>query len=94
MSESHGYGPYTRGCRCETCREAKSAYSRRRRAAARALANRVGNGLSEGGRHLVSGITHGRFGYEERGCRCDVCLGARAENYRVRYARHQATGAA
>lgn len=32
MSE-HGYGPYTRGCRCEVCREAKRQYVAARRAA-------------------------------------------------------------
>lgn len=28
---THGYGAYTRGCRCEVCREAKRAYIAARR---------------------------------------------------------------
>jgi hypothetical protein len=32
---AHGYGPYTRGCRCRVCKDAKAAYCRNRRAAAR-----------------------------------------------------------
>jgi hypothetical protein len=29
----HGYGAYTRGCRCETCTAAKAEYMRKKRAA-------------------------------------------------------------
>lgn len=87
---THGYGGYTRGCRCDNCRTAKADYVRQRRDAARALANRIGNGVSTSGRHYVSGITHGRYGYEERGCRCDICLEARAEHWRAWKARRVA----
>lgn len=89
MSESHGYVPYTHGCRCEICRRAKAAYVRNRRGAARVLANKVGNGLSTDGRHVVAGITHGRFGYEERGCRCDVCRSTRYGHQCARLARRK-----
>lgn len=88
----HGYGRYSRGCRCGVCRAAKAAYSRSRRSRARTLANLWGNGLSRDGRHFVPNITHGRYGYEERGCRCDICLGSRAKNRRDRKARHLTEG--
>lgn len=90
---THGYGGYARGCRCDTCRAAKANYIRERRDSARVLANLVGNGFSTDGRHYVDGITHGRFGYEERGCRCDVCLEARMQNIRDRQARRHPAGA-
>lgn len=72
----HGYGPYTRGCRCDVCRAAKADYMRRKRAVAaewRALAEADG-----WGRHFVPGITHGYAGYQDWHCRCAVCRAARA----------------
>jgi len=32
--------------------------------------------------HVVEGITHGRYGYEERGCRCEICVAARRAGWR------------
>lgn len=62
----HNYSAYTRGCRCAVCRRAKADYvaGRRRQARRSPVA-------------LVEGITHGRSGYEERGCRCETCWAAR-----------------
>lgn len=88
--EAHGYGPYTHGCRCGICRAAKAEYTRQRRAAGRALAQQHGTAQSPNGRHFVPGITHGRFGYEERGCRCLDCCAARATEWRERKARRVA----
>ena len=66
----HGYGAYTRGCRCEVCRQAKADYMRARRAAGRSIA------VPDTG---VCGVLHGtRYAYEERGCRCRLCKQARA----------------
>lgn len=85
MTEAHGYVPYTRGCRCDVCREAKADYMRARRKAAREEANRF---REQGMRRIViDNITHGRYGYEECGCRCGVCLQARADGERKRYDR-------
>ncbi len=84
---THGYGPYSKGCRCEVCRRAKADYMRDRRAAARAKPQ-----------GKVAGILHGsRAGYEEHGCRCTLCVRTRstygasgrrhAESPRRRYTR-------
>lgn len=70
MSE-HGYSAYTHDhCRCEVCRQAKADYVRARRAAGRQVAQ-PGVRVDDLKRHGT------RFGYEERGCRCDECVGAR-----------------
>ena len=66
----HGYYRYTAGCRCKVCREAKAAYIREKRAAARA---RGEVGASRGA-HFVPGIKHGIYGYQEQMCRCEVCV--------------------
>lgn len=85
MTAEHGYGRYTRGCRCDVCRKAKADYMRARRATARALAAKVTKrrfgdqpriGLP---RRLARGVKHGtRFAYEEHGCRCWPCTTARS----------------
>jgi hypothetical protein len=63
--DTHGYGGYTNGCRCQVCRDAKADYMRERRAAA----------FTSTG--PVTDVTHGtRFAYEERGCRCEKCVTA------------------
>lgn len=67
---AHGYNAYTRGCRCPICRRGKTDYMRRRRAVA-FLETRL----------VVPGIKHGRCGYEEHGCRCDVCVAARRASH-------------
>lgn len=77
---THGYGGYTRGCRCEICTQAKADYMRGRRASARALAARF---TDDRGAHFVPDVKHGRVGYEERGCRCPVCVEARRASQRV-----------
>lgn len=83
-ASSHGYGRYTHGCRCEVCRQAKSDYMRDRRAAARRRAQTVRALNDELPPHRrsfmpIPGITHGKAGYEEQGCRCVECVGARSE---------------
>jgi len=71
---THGYGGYGNGCRCETYRAAKAAYHRERRAAA-IKAARPGR--------VVEGVKHGtRFGYREKGCRCEPCVAFMRETWR------------
>lgn len=74
---SHGYTAYTRGCRCEVCREAKNAYMRERRAEARQEAQRhsVGKRGDVGAIRFVADVrSHGTsYAYYERGCRCSEC---------------------
>lgn len=74
---AHGYGPYSKGCRCTVCRKAKADYMRARRAEARALAQRA---AASGRQRYVDGITHGRVGYAEHGCRCRICVSAATAN--------------
>lgn len=55
---------YGRGCRCDECRPAASAYYRAgrwRRREARAGAP-------------ATGITHGAYGYKNALCRCETCV--------------------
>jgi len=73
---NHGYGPYTRGCRCEICCTAKREYQRTFRNNWRARRNRQ-VALGAGGRNLIDGITHGYAGYTEYSCRCAVCSAAK-----------------
>lgn len=64
----HGYGAYSHGCRCQICKDARAAYSRRQRAAAAANA-RPGR--------PVEGVKHGtRRAYKDHGCRCGQCVEA------------------
>lgn len=81
---AHNYTGYAAGCRCDVCRAAKNEYMRTRRQAARLRAQ-----LAAGRPALrfVEGIQHGRYGYEERGCRCPVCMEAMAERARGQYAK-------
>jgi hypothetical protein len=91
---AHGYGAYTRGCRCDVCRGAKADYMRARRAASRALAARFTttpsgergsrhNAFAPGATRYLAPITsHGsRYGYEEAGCRCQPCTAAHSESW-------------
>lgn len=74
MSESHGYVPYTRGCRCEVCRAAKSDYMRERRKVAKMPARDVQVRADGTVLMIAKDIRHGtRHGYEEYGCRCTPC---------------------
>lgn len=68
----HGYVPYTRGCRCEVCRNAKSTYMRAKRRRARRVRESVG------GRLFVEHIRHGTAGYKDHSCRCEVCRAAKS----------------
>ena len=69
----HGYGPYSRGCRCAVCRAGKAAYMRQRRAAGVALL-RAAQTAQGTVRPVSSTARHGtRAGYEEHGCRCGPC---------------------
>lgn len=72
----HGYNRYTHGCRCEECRAAKATYMRDKRARARAVGQRV-----------VEGIKHGTAGYKDHLCRCETCLGAKTAEWERRKAR-------
>jgi hypothetical protein len=97
MTRKHGYGGYTDGCRCQTCRTAKADYQRQRRAAARQLAhrftttsdgrpaNRSGNAWAPGATRLVLDLNrHGLAGYDEHGCRCRTCTDAGLQARRPR----------
>lgn len=78
----HGYVTYSRGCHCTTCRAAKAAYMRNRRAnAARVAMNAARQGL----RHIAYSEVHGRAAYDELGCRCPSCFTARQEANRRKY---------
>lgn len=77
MTAPHGYGRYTRGCRCDVCRFAKAAYMRAKRVTGkrkRQLAQANGEGY-----HFVPGITHGISGYSDSSCRCPECCSAKRE---------------
>jgi len=69
VTSNHGYGPYSRGCRCEICRAAKREYIKARRSEAARRRD-----LSDLGAYVAVGITHGIAGYGESKCRCDVCM--------------------
>ena len=74
-SDTHTYGAYAKKknpCRCAKGWAAKAAYLRERRAKARAE-------IPADGEHIVDGIKHGSYGFEERGCRCEICVAARRE---------------
>jgi hypothetical protein len=74
---THGYGGYSRGCRCEECKDAKAKYmSAKRRAATEA---------AQPG-EAVAGVTHGtRSAYKDKGCRCEKCVEFVRDYYRDRY---------
>lgn len=74
---AHGYGRYTRGCRCEICRTAKADYMRARRVTSRE--KRVAAEADGWGDHFVPGITHGIGGYDNFSCRCVSCRAAKRE---------------
>jgi len=71
----HGYGGYSRGCRCDICREAKATYMRARRKVTTPAQAPLGT-------RFVAPLTrHGtRYGYEEKGCRCFACTTAHANS--------------
>lgn len=85
MTVMHGYGPYSNGCRCETCRAAKAAYMRERRAAGTVLL-RAAQARQNTLRPHSRTATHGtRAGYETHGCRCKRCRAAHnASDKRIR----------
>jgi len=107
MSDRHGYGPYTHGCRCDECKAAKREYIRERRRVAREAARKhttnlrgvVGNGRlgwpSGTERHYVPGVKHGTsYAWFERGCRCIDCTRWRSANEMERQKRRRQDGAA
>lgn len=72
----HGYGGYTRGCRCEVCRAAKRAYMRHKRRAASLRRRQAGNPRA----FVAEGITHGTYaGYTDAHCRCNLCAAAKSD---------------
>lgn len=94
---NHGYGPYTRGCRCDVCREAKRVYQAQRRASGAeptrageqplpAWNQRTYNGVSRVGvaRVRLSDVTHGTTTGYRRGCRCWDCTDAASTRSRRR----------
>lgn len=98
MTEAHGYVPYTKGCRCDTCRAAKAEYMRQRRANAREIARQhtAGPTGAPGNRHnafapgatryIAKDVKHGgRAAYDEHGCRCRECTDAHHHSHRARY---------
>lgn len=68
---THGYGGYTRGCRCDTCRAAKAEYMRTKRAAA---ASRREQATARGQAYVAQGVYHGTSSsYKDASCRCGRC---------------------
>jgi hypothetical protein len=84
----HGYGPYTRGCRCDVCRAAKAEYMRARRVTGQA--KRAAAESDGWGRHFVPDITHGIGGYDNFSCRCSICCSAKRAAGRRQYRRQVA----
>lgn len=63
---AHGYGPYTRGCRCAVCVEAKRIYQAKLRERARAAVE------------VPDHVRHGSVAtYVDYRCRCDACTAAK-----------------
>ena len=62
----HGYNAYSNGCRCQTCRDAKAAYTSSKRK--QATANARPGVPVEGARHGT------RVAYKDHGCRCEACV--------------------
>lgn len=75
MSESleHGIRGYSKGCRCTTCRSAKSDYSK---------ASRVRR-IKE---TPFEKVPHGTKGYYNYACRCEICKEAASEKSKSRRA--------
>jgi len=72
----HGYGPYSNGCRCDTCRDAARVRRHEQREQHRlALREARANGKV----NIVDGITHGISGWSNFMCRCVVCSEAKRE---------------
>lgn len=74
-SSTHGtVNSYNNGCRCPDCRQANTVFCAERRVLRR---SRVSEMPPE---------KHGTIsGYENWGCRCDVCSSAEAEHRRIRF---------
>lgn len=86
MASGHGYGPYTNGCRCDVCRQAKADYQREKRHAAAAVSEGMPRldrtdllGTADG-RFVAPFVTHGTaHAYKDNGCRCLPCTDAATE---------------
>ncbi len=75
MIQQHGYGPYTQGCRCEVCRQAKAAYMQSKRARARSART-----ASPSDAVFIADVrAHGISAYQDQQCRCGPCLLAKSE---------------
>lgn len=76
MSHQPSYGRYSNGCRCEGCREAKSAYMRQKRDT-RQMNRTPVKGPYGTTRWIAMDVPANRHGtiwaYQEKGCRCDPC---------------------
>lgn len=72
-SEHGKRGTYTKGCRCDACREANRSYIESRRRAAGVQPARLGPQSEHG--------TPGRY---KRGCRCEACRAGEAARTRRR----------
>jgi hypothetical protein len=77
--EVHGYGGYSRGCKCDVCRAGKA--ERMRELRAEAVLRRQSD-------LVVPGARHGTYaGYKNDMCRCPACSNARRDRERERAAR-------
>jgi hypothetical protein len=72
----HGYGRYTMGCRCAVCAAAKTAYTRMRRAQARARRDAA---RAKGREYVAAVVNHGLYAYQNHSCRCLTCKLANAQ---------------
>jgi hypothetical protein len=77
-NKKHGYVPYTKGCRCDVCKEAKRLYSKAQRDQRACMLARA---TTRGYTYTVPGITHGYSGYQNFKCRCDTCKQGKALSY-------------
>ena len=76
----HGYGGYSAGCRCDSCRIGKRNYMR----AKRKTAARTQRAAADPDTYVAPGITHGTYsGYTDSYCRCAACLNAKATRGQV-----------
>jgi hypothetical protein len=80
--EDHGLRGHRRGCRCLTCRLAKS--QRNSENYRRRMALRV---VGDNGRLVAPAVTHGTAtAYANSGCRCRPCTAAWSQRLRARRA--------
>jgi hypothetical protein len=74
---THGYGGYSRGCRCEVCKSEKAFYMRDKRAVA---ARRRRAAQFTGKTYVAAGVYHGTAAsYQDAHCRCSLCCEAKRQ---------------